>query len=289
MCGNSINWVDTGKLRLILKKGDFYLKISIGLFGFGRTGSIVANEIINDMDCELKWVMKESTKNVGEFASHLLGHVHEEGRIFSLHQVDFSNFYEQNKVDVIIDFSNSCAVNEYKNAVKYGSRIVSAISNYEPEEIESLRELSDQTAILYSPNITLGINFLMEASKLLQKIVPIADIEIIEEHFKDKKDVSGTAIRIAKALGLDNEQHINSIRVGGVVGKHEVVFGLPNQTIRITHETHNRAAFGQGAIYAAKWIMCKEKGSYTMEQALDLIMKKNSVEENHNSINAVPI
>ena len=95
----------------------------------------------------------------------------------------------------------------------------------------------------------------MEASKLLQKIVPNADIEIIEEHFRGKKDVSGTAVRIAEALGLDQDQHVNSIRVGGIVGKHEVVFGLPNQTIRIIHESIDRGAFGQGAIYAAKWIM----------------------------------
>lgn len=267
---------------LVSLKGVIPVKISIGLFGFGRTGSIVANEIINDVDCELKWVMKKSTKNAGEFASHLLGYGHDEGRIFSLHQVDFNHFYEDNKVDVIVDFSNSCGINVYKNAAKYGSRIVSAISNYAPEDNELLNELSTQTAILYSPNITLGINFLMEASKLLQKIVPHADIEIIEEHFKDKKDVSGTAIRIANALGLDTEQHINSIRVGGIVGKHEVVFGLPNQTIRIIHESHNRGAFGQGAIYAAKWIMNKKKGSYTMEQALFM---SNDFSEEHKYFN----
>ncbi|PKC51181.1 hypothetical protein RhiirA1_484344, partial [Rhizophagus irregularis] len=76
-------------------------------------------------------------------------------------------------------------------------------------------------------------------------------------------------------LGLDKNLHVNSIRVGGIVGKHEVVFGLPNQTIRIIHESHNRAAFGQGALYASKWIMAKEKGIYSMEQALSLIMAGN--------------
>ncbi|WP_346235763.1 dihydrodipicolinate reductase C-terminal domain-containing protein [Lysinibacillus telephonicus] len=257
------------------------MTISIGLFGFGKTGSVVANEIINDKDCELKWVMRESSNNIGEFASRLLGFDHKEGKIYNVYEVDFNEFYKDNYVDVIIDFSASCAVNEYKEAVKYGSKIVSAISNYEEENIIQLKQLSLQTAVLYSPNITIGINFLMEASKLLQKIAPNADIEIIEEHFRGKKDVSGTALRIADALGLDKEQHVNSIRVGGIIGKHEVVFGLPNQTIRIVHESHNRAAFGQGAIYAAKWIMGKEKGSYSMEQALSLIMsgsKDNELE-----------
>ncbi|NCC49039.1 MAG: hypothetical protein EOM13_08300, partial [Clostridia bacterium] len=84
---------------------------------------------------------------------------------------------------------------------------------------------------------SIGINFLIEASKVLQKIAPQADIEIIEEHFREKKDVSGTALRIAHDLGLDKQKHVNSIRVGGIVGRHEVVFGLPNQTIRLVHES----------------------------------------------------
>ena len=173
-------------------------------------------------------------------------------------------------VDVIIDFSASCAVEEYSNAAKCGTRIVSAISHYDGEEMDHIRELSRQTAVLYSPNITLGVNFLIEASKKLKSIAPHADIEIIEEHFKEKKGVSGTALRIAEDLGLDKEKNINSIRVGGVIGKHEVVFGLPNQTIRIIHESISKAAFGQGAIYAAKWIMSRDKGLFSMEQALSL-------------------
>lgn len=252
------------------------MTISIGLFGFGKTGSEAANEIIKDPECELKWVIRQSPKNEGEFASKLFGFDHPEGKIYSVHSLDFNEFYIDNPVDVIIDFSSNSAVNEYENAVKQGSRVVSAISNYHEFDLEKLKKLSKKTAILYSPNITFGINFLMEASKLLQKIAPDADIEIIEEHFREKKDVSGTALRIADELGLDKDEHVNSIRVGGIVGKHEVVFGLPNQTIRIIHESHNRAAFGQGAIYAAKWIMGKKNGIYSMEQALSLMMNEDS-------------
>jgi len=249
--------------------------VSIGLFGFGRTGSAVAKEIIEDKDCELIWVVRNSTTHEGEFASRVLGFEYDEGKIYSIRNIDYNTFYEQNKVDVIIDFSASCAVEEYENAAKYGTRIVSAISAYEKKDLEHLRELSGQTAVLYSPNITLGINFLIEASKLLQKIVPNADIEIVEEHFKGKKGISGTALRIAEDLGLDKLNHVNSIRVGGIVGKHEVVFGLPNQTIRIVHESLNRSAFGQGAIYAAKWIISKDSGMYSMEEAISLFMADN--------------
>ena len=129
--------------------------------------------------------------------------------------------------------------------------------------------------MLYSPNITLGINFLIEASKMLKKITPNADIEIVEEHFRDKKEVSGTAIRIAEDLELNKDEHVNSVRVGGIVGSHEVIFGLPNQVIRLKHESLNRAAFGQGAIYAAKWIMGKEKSLYSMEEVVASIWSNN--------------
>ncbi|MFN3455474.1 MAG: dihydrodipicolinate reductase C-terminal domain-containing protein [Pseudobdellovibrio sp.] len=62
------------------------------------------------------------------------------------------------------------------------------------------------------------------------------------------------------------KRQVNSIRVGGVVGKHEVIFGLPNQTIRLIHESINRAAFGAGAAFAGKWLHEKPSGLYTMEQ-----------------------
>lgn len=251
------------------------MKISVGLFGFGKTGLMVADELIKDGECDLQWVVRKSHRLEGEYASRHLGYEFDKGKIYCSDNIDPERFYEENQVDVIIDFSAACAVDDYQNAVKYGTHIVSAISKYEKPELERLRELSREAAVLYSPNITLGINFLIEASKVLQKIAPNADIEIIEEHFKGKKDVSGTAIRIANDLGLDKEKHLNSIRVGGIVGKHEVVFGLPNQTIRIIHESLSRSAFGQGAIYAAKWIMGKKSGLYSMEQALALSMGRS--------------
>lgn len=259
------------------------MQITVGLFGFGKTGSVVANEIILDPECELKWVFRKTTKNEGDFASHLMGHDHEEGKIFSLVHTDLEHFFEENRVDVIIDFSATSAFEEYKNAVKYGTRIVSAISNYSKEDLAQFNRLGEETAVLYSPNITLGINFLIAASKVLQRIAPLADIEVIEEHYRNKKDVSGTALRIAEDLGLDKEKHVNSVRVGGIVGKHEVIFGLPNQTIRLVHESITPAAFGQGAIYAAKWLMSRDKGVYTMEEALALNLMKVSLKKSESA------
>jgi 4-hydroxy-tetrahydrodipicolinate reductase len=249
--------------------------MNIGIFGFGKTGRVVAQEVLDDKSCHLSWVIRKSHRNEGEYASHLFGQEAPQGMIYSIDSIDPKVFFRENPVDVIVDFSTNSAVSCYKHSAEVGARVVSAISHYEKNQMEQLKALGRRVAVLYSPNITLGINFLIEVSKVLQRIAPNADIEIIEEHFREKEGVSGTALRIAEDLGLDVNKHINSVRVGGIVGKHEVVFGLPNQTIRIIHESINRGAFGQGAIFAAKWLMNKPPGVYTMEDAVMLDVARN--------------
>ncbi len=249
-------------------------KIRIGLFGFGKTGKLVAHEFMNNQAFDMKWVVKRTLSNTEKYASRLLGFEYDAGRIFCISKMD-EDFFTEHPVDILVDFSSPKGYHHYTAAAEQGIKIITAISRYKEDDIEALKAMSKQTALLYSPNITLGINFLLVASQMLQKIAPHADIEIVEEHFRGKEEVSGTAVKIAKMLGLENEKHINSIRVGGVVGKHQIIFGLPNQTIRLTHESINRAAFGQGAIFAAKWLVDKGPGLYSMEQIVTDMVGKN--------------
>jgi 4-hydroxy-tetrahydrodipicolinate reductase len=196
------------------------MAIRIGLFGFGKTGRVVAGEILQDAACSLEWVARRSRTEAGEFASRLLGFKKDEGRIIPIEDIDDGKFFAANPVDVIIDFAGSAAVATYATADRCGAKVISAISKYTPEDLVMLEELGHRTAVLYSPNITLGINFLIVISKVLHAIAPDADIEIVEEHFRAKKEVSGTALKIAEQLGLDKQSHVNSIRVGGIVGRH---------------------------------------------------------------------
>lgn len=243
--------------------------IHIGLIGFGKTGRTVATELINDAGIKLDWVLRRSTKEHGEYAGQLLGLHKDEGLIQSMDELDIKAFFDFNPVDIIVDFSHFTTLDQYYPALEATSmKLISAISNYPESKRAVLEQLGKKRAVLFSPNITLGINFLMVISKVLQRIIPSADIEIIEEHFRNKPEISGTAVRIADILGLDHERHINSVRIGGIVGKHEVLFGLPNQTIRLTHETNNRAAFGQGIIFAAKYLAHKPAGIYSMDQII---------------------
>ena len=107
----------------------------------------------------------------------------------------------------------------------------------------------------------------MLAAKILKAIAPYTDVEIIEEHFKDKKEVSGTAIKISETLALPCAD-IKSVRAGGIVGRHENIFGFPYKTIRLSHESIQREAFGNGAVCAAKHLLDKKNGFYTMENLL---------------------
>lgn len=240
------------------------MPINIGLFGFGRTGSVVAKVIASDPAFSLKWVCRKTIPSNLTYASHALGFDESFSPFVTFDNLN-AEYLKRFPVDMIIDFSNSSACSAYNLLANTGIKIVTAISSYSAIELKLLTEASKKTAILYSPNITLGINWLMMASKMLKQIIPHADIEIVEEHFRDKNEVSGTALRLANQLDLDAEKHVNSIRVGGIVGKHEVIFGLPFQTLRLVHESINRAAFGTGALYAASWLHEKQNGLYSME------------------------
>lgn len=240
------------------------MSISVGLIGFGRTGSLVAKEIVTDPELSLKWVCRRHIPSTISYASHALGFDENFAPFVASNNLSLE-FLKANPVDLVIDFSSNETSRLYSTLADASIKIVSAISKYDDEDFVRIKAASNKTAILASPNITLGINWLIIASKVLQKIIPHADIEIVEEHFRQKNEVSGTALKLAEHLDLNSKEHVNSVRVGGIVGKHQVIFGLPYQTIRITHESISRAAFGTGAIFAAKWLLQQKSGLYKME------------------------
>lgn len=241
------------------------MSIRVGLFGFGRTGSMVAKEIANDPNLSLEWVCRNNVPANFTYVSHALGFDDNFAPFVSFEKLD-QQFLEKFPVDIMIDFSSSAAAKAYDLLTSNGIKVVSAISKYTQQDLELVKKSSLKSAVLSSPNITLGVNWMMMTSMILKKIIPLADIEIVEEHFRDKNEVSGTALKLADKLEIDPVKHVNSIRVGGIVGKHEVIFGLPYQTIRLTHESISRSAFGTGAIFASKWLIQQPSGFYTMEQ-----------------------
>lgn len=243
--------------------------MKIGLIGFGKTGKAVASVILQNKQFCLEWVLRRSKVLEHRSVPEFLGVQSEEpGLIYSSSTTTMAELLDKHPVDIIIDFSSESGIYTYGNiAAERKIKIISAISHYGDAEKKLLKELAEHTTVFWSPNITLGVNYLLFASKFLKKIAPWVDIEIIEEHFKGKDGVSGTAIKIAEALDLD-AAGINSVRAGGIVGKHEVIFGFPYQTVRLIHESISREAFGNGVIFVAENLANKKSGFYHFEDIL---------------------
>lgn len=243
--------------------------MKVGLIGFGKTGKAVASILLESKEVDLQWVVRRTKLLEHRSVPEFLGVFSDvSGLIYSKDEFSAAHLLDRFPVDVIIDFSSQEGVYYYgSEARKRGIAIVSAISFYTDETINYLKGLSVDTKILWSPNITIGINFLIIAAKILKNIAPFTDIEVIEEHFKGKEGISGTARKIAQCLDLP-EETVKVIRAGGIIGVHEILFGFPHQTVRLKHESIAREAFGNGALFAAKHILNKNSGFYTMEDLL---------------------
>ena len=241
----------------------------VGQLGFGRAGRPVASVLLESKVTRLEWVVRKSHTLECRSVPEFLGiPADEPGLIYPASDHPAAQLLDRLPVDAIVDFSSDEGVYYYgEEAAKRGITIISAVSHYPDDTLEYLKSLAHQTRVLCSPNITLGVNFLIIAAKILQNIAPETDIEIVEQHFKAKREVSGTAKKIATTLGLP-EESIKVIRAGGIIGVHEVLFGFPYQTVRLKHESISREAFGSGILFAVEHLQGKPNGFYTMEDLL---------------------
>ncbi len=243
--------------------------MKVGIIGFGKTGKAVASVLLESKRTNLQWVLRRSHKLEHRSVPEFLGVESEEpGLIYSKDEFTAAELLHRFPVDAIIDFSSEDGLDYYAEAAAdLGVTIISAISNYPEATLARLHKLAERTVVMHSPNITIGINFLLLAAKILKNIAPYTDIEILEEHFRDKKEVSGTAKIIARTLDLP-EEDIKSVRAGGIIGVHEMLFGFPYQTVRLRHESITREAFGNGILFAVDNLKDKPAGFYSMEDLL---------------------
>lgn len=249
-------------------------KIRVGLVGYGKAGQAVANVLASDPRFELRWIARRATNTEPSY------HQDSTIPIVGLGKQSYAELFERMPIDGLIDFSMPESIRNYGEVLKQrGIMLVSAISAYSEDDLSYARSLGEKTRVLCSPNITLGINFLIVAAKLLRKIAPFADVEIVEQHFRDKREVSGTAKKIAETLEVDGER-ITSLRLGGIVGHHEVIFGFPHQTVRLTHESIRREAFGTGAAFAMSQLAECQNGFYTFDDLLLNLMRSELLAQN---------
>jgi 4-hydroxy-tetrahydrodipicolinate reductase len=191
-------------------------------------------------------------------------------------------------IDCIVDFSHHSATEALLNfAVKNEIPTVIATTGHSPAEKEKIAEASKIIPVFHSANMSIGIAVLAEFAKMAALAFPDADIEIIEKHHNRKLDApSGTAFLLANAIkevredarfvyGRDglvkrqpNEIGIHAVRMGNIIGEHEIIIGTDTQTITLKHEAHGRALFAEGALAAANFLCRKPRGLYGMEDFL---------------------
>ncbi|MBR2466826.1 MAG: 4-hydroxy-tetrahydrodipicolinate reductase [Clostridia bacterium] len=194
------------------------------------------------------------------------------------------------RADCIIDFSHHSATKGLLDyAVKTKTPVVLATTGHTEDELEAVRLASEKIAIFHAANMSLGVALLIELAKITARTMPDAEIEIIEKHHDRKLDApSGTALAIANAIKTvrddafftygrsgqakrtKEEIGIHAIRLGNIVGEHEVIVGTDSQTITLKHEAHTRALFAEGALAAAEFIVGKDAGIYSMPDMIKI-------------------
>ena len=195
-------------------------------------------------------------------------------------------------VDVVIDFSNASAVDGLLEACERKNLpVVLCTTGLSDEQLEKVKKTSENVAVLRSANMSLGVNLLLKLLKDATKVLAPAgfDIEIVEKHHHNKLDApSGTALMIADAINAEaggryeyvydrhavrqkrgaQELGISSVRGGGIVGDHDVLFCGPEEVVTISHVAQSRGVFADGAVQAALFLDGRDPGYYTMSDLL---------------------
>lgn len=254
--------------------------IKVCLLGIGRTGQQIAKVLLEQDNIKLVGaICSPNSKKIGMDLGEVLGTKHLGIGIYSIDELEKVIF--KLKPDVVVDFSNREAT--MMSAKIFSNMKVNMVigttgfSDADMKEIQSLPE-KYHNGIVFAPNITVGVNVLMLLSNIASSILNNYDFQIVETHFKQKKDApSGTAIKLARQIqkslessgAAPKEVPISSLRVGGVVGRHEVLIVGEEDKIEISHESFSRRVFALGALKALNFIY-KKSGYYEMKNVLNL-------------------
>ncbi len=198
------------------------------------------------------------------------------------------SFDECPAADMIIDFSFHTAVSSVlEAAICRSCAAVVSTTGHTAEEIALITEAAAKVPVFYSGNMSVGVALLCKLARETARMFPEADVEIVEIHHKHKKDApSGTAKMLFNAVkearpdaemvcgrsGMcprtANEVGISSLRMGEVVGIHEVHIATGTQTITLKHEAHSRTLFAEGAMCAAEFLVNQPAGLYDMNSMI---------------------
>lgn len=238
----------------------------------GKMGHVIRNIVAADKDCEIIAGIDKNT----------------EAADFPVYS-DFNSIKEE--ADVIIDFSNPALLNsllEYSAAKKIP--VVIATTGFDDDQKKQIENAATKNGVFFTYNMSLGINLLATlAKKAVDVLGNDFDIEIIEKHHNQKIDApSGTALMLADAICEEidkpmkyeydrhskrekrskNEIGMHAVRGGTIVGEHEIIFAGRDEIITLSHSARSKEIFAVGAVNAAKYMVGKGAGLYTMKDLI---------------------
>jgi 4-hydroxy-tetrahydrodipicolinate reductase len=198
------------------------------------------------------------------------------------------------KTAIIIDFTTpKCTLDILKIAVKLKKSVVIGTTGFNQKEESLIKKYSKKIPILKAGNMSLGVNLLMYLTEITSKSLNDEYLsKVFEVHHKHKKDYpSGTALMLGKGIADGKNKKLydligkkflnkksfpygkkinfNSIRKNEIIGEHEVTFSSGKETIKLNHEAFDRALYSDGALTAAKWLISKKPGLYSMRDLLN--------------------
>ena len=198
------------------------------------------------------------------------------------------------KANIIIDFTvPKCTLEILKFATKQKKKVVIGTTGFTKKEENIIKKFSTKIPILKAGNMSLGINLLMYLTEITSKTLGDKFLtKVYEVHHKHKKDYpSGTALMLGKGIAIGKKKNFyklvgnkylnkkkfpygkkinfNSIRKGEIIGEHEVTFSSGKEIIALNHEAFDRTLYSDGAITAAKWLINKKPGLYSMRDILN--------------------
>lgn len=238
----------------------------------GKMGHVIRNIVAADNECEIVAGVDINTEST-----------------------DFPIYSEIDSVkesaDVIIDFSNPALLNsllEYSTAKKIP--VVIATTGFDDDQKKQIENAATENGVFFTYNMSLGINLLATlAKKAVDVLGNDFDIEIIEKHHNQKIDApSGTALMLADAICEEidkpmkyeydrhskrekrskNEIGMHAVRGGTIVGEHEIIFAGRDEIITLSHSARSKEIFAVGAVNAAKYMVGKGAGLYTMKDLI---------------------
>ena len=209
-------------------------------------------------------------------------------------KLDQNNDQAFKKSDVIVDFTvPKCTLEVLKIASKLKKGVVIGTTGFTQKEEGLIKKYSKKIPILKAGNMSLGVNLLMYLTEIASSSLKDNYLsKIFEVHHKHKKDYpSGTALMLGKGIADGKNKNLynligkkflnkksfpfgkkinfNSIRKGEIIGEHEVIFSSGKEIISLNHEAFDRALYSDGALTAAKWLINKRAGLYSMRDLLN--------------------